>query len=56
MLRLQARVVLVEPLRFGDRIAECLEQRDAAVLVGVGAVLCQRVDEVLCEVRLVALE
>ena len=56
MLRLQTRVVLVEALRLDDRVAERLEQRDAAILVGVGDVLGQRVDEELREVRFVALE
>ena len=41
------RVVVVHALRLGDRIAECLEQRHASVLVRVGDVLGERVDEEL---------
>ena len=56
VLGLQTRVGLVDALRLDDRVAKRLEQRDATVLVGVGDVLGQRVDEELREVRFVALE
>ena len=56
VLRLELRVVLVETLRLDDRVAKRLEQRDATVLVGIRAILGERVDEVLREMRLVALE
>ena len=56
MLGLQTRVVLVDPLRFDDGVPKRLEQRDASVLVGVGDVFGQRVDEKLREMRFIALE
>src|SRR3954466_8928600 len=56
MLRLQPALVVVVALRLRHRITKRLEERDASVLVDVGAVARERGDEVLREYRLVPLE